>query len=281
MESNDKDIGPDPDKVLELSEKLPARTIEIFTIIINSFIFALLIIDSLVIKWSHFKKEVLVLFIFIFLFIFTILFFSIILRYWRAKSLIKTRKKKSGIIIALISIILSLFSVIFSNIESIVFEKNLNNLIIPCEPKPTINPYGYSYYTYLNNLYNSSIINKDKRRKLDYCPDGQNYIKNVRIIDELMMKLTTSLLEYFYSILFGLFIFLFNRIERGIDGPEKKNIFIVQNVETLQFSKNGDNSNIIVYNKRSNGDERNKIQNKNSLDTDNFEPINSQEKNLK
>ena len=222
-----------------------------------------------------------VLFIFIFLFTFTILFFSIILRYWRAKSLIKTRKRKSGKIIALISIILSLFSVIFSNIESKVFEKNLNTLIIPCEPRPTLNPYRYPYYTYLKNVFNSTIINKDKRRKLDYCPIGQNYIKNVRFIDEFLMKLTTSLLEYSCSILFGLFIFLLNRIEDGIDGPEKKKIFIVQNVETLQFSKEGDNSNIIVYNKRSIGDEKIEIQNKNSLDTNNFEPINSQEKNLK
>ena len=197
-------------EIVELMEKLSAKPIEIIGIIFSSFLFVLLFIDLIIIKWSDFtkgSKKVLVLFVFIFLFSIVILIFSILIRYWRAKDLIKKEKKKAGKIISFLGIIFSFILIVLSNIESMFYESSLIYLIEPCEKiTPTLNQYGYLSNHIINNLYNSTIINKDIRRKLEICPAGQDYITNVRIVDEVMMKITIALLDYFYSILFGLFI---------------------------------------------------------------------------
>ena len=83
--------------IVEAMEKLSAKPIEIIGIIFSSFLFVLLFIDLIIIKWSDFtkgSKKVLVLFVFIFLFSIVILIFSILSRYWLAKDLIKKEKKK-------------------------------------------------------------------------------------------------------------------------------------------------------------------------------------------
>ena len=247
----------------------------------------LLFIDLIIIKWSDFtkgSKKVLVLFVFIFLFSIVILIFSILIRYWRAKDLIKKEKKKAGKIISFLGIIFSFLLIVLSSIESIFYESSLIYLVEPCEKKitPTQNLYGYPYNHKLNNLYNSTIINKDIRRKLEICPAGQDYITNVRIVDEVMMKITIALLDYFYSILFGLFIILLNRIKDGKDGPEeeKKKIFNNLEVESIQISKERGQSNITIYNTRKNRDDKNARKDKNSIATNSAEPIDTQERNL-
>ena len=275
-------------EIVELMEKLSAKPIEIIGIIFSSFLFVLLFIDLIIIKWSDFtkgSKKVLVLFVFIFLFSIVILIFSILIRYWRAKDLIKKEKKKAGKIISFLGIIFSFIIIVLSYIESMFYESSLIYLVEPCEKKitPTLNQYGYPYNHKLNNLYNSTIINKDIRRKLEICPAGQDYITNVRIVDEIMMNITFALLNYFYTILFGLFIILLNRIKDGKDGPEKeeeKKIFINLEVESIQISKERGQSNITIYNTRKNRDDKNARKDKNSIATNSAEPIDTQERNL-
>jgi len=227
MGDNDIKIeGPESKDVVETCEKLNAKPIEIFVIILSSFLFVLVFASLIVIKWSDLtkgSKRVLVLFVFIFLLSIVILIFSILIRVWRAKDLIKKERKKAGKIIAFLSIIFSFLLIAFSNIESMFYEKSLIYLIEPCvKITPTLNPYGYPYNHKLNNLYNSTLINKDIRRKLEICPNGKDYIINIRLVDELMMKISIAFLDYLGSILFGLFIILLTRISDGKDGPEEK-----------------------------------------------------------
>ena len=81
------------------------------------------------------------------------------------------------------------------------YESSLIYLIEPCEKiTPTLNQYGYLSNHIINNLYNSTIINKNIRRKLEICPTGQDNITNVRIVDKVMMKLTIVGLSLFYII---------------------------------------------------------------------------------
>ena len=286
MGDNDNKIeGVDAKDVVETCEKLSAKSIEICVIILSSFIFVLLFADLIVIKWSDLtkgSKRVLVLFVFIFLLSIAILIFSILLRVWRAKDLIKKEKKKAGKIIALLGIILSFVLVVFSSIESMFYESCLIYLIEPCEKiTPTLNQYGYPYNHKLNNLYNSTIINKDIRRKLEICPYGKDYIINIRIVDEFMMKFTIAMLDYFYFILFGLFIILLTRISDGKDGPEEKEkIFKNLKVESIRIFKDRSQSDITIYNTRKNSEEKNEIKDRNKITTNSSEPIESQERKL-
>ena len=136
MGDNDIKIeGPESKDVLEACEKLNAKPIEIFVIILSSFIFVLVFASLIVIKWSDLtkgSKRVLVLFVFIFLLSIAILIFSILIRVWRAKDLIKKERKKAGKIIAFLSIIFSILLIVFSSIESMFYEKSLIYLIVPC-----------------------------------------------------------------------------------------------------------------------------------------------------
>ena len=164
------------------------------------------------------------------------------------------------------------------------YESSLIYLIEPCEKiAPTLNQNGYLSNHIINNLYNSTIINKNIRRKLEICPTGQDNIINVRIVDEVMMKLTIVLLDYLYSILFGLFIILLTRIIDGkdwLEEKEKEKIFINLKDESIQISKERGQSNITIYNTRKNKDDKNVRKGKNSIATNSTELIDSQERNL-
>ncbi len=165
MSDDNKKDDADPKEVVELCEKLSSKGIEICLIILNSFIFALALIDLIIIKWEDFLKKFLVIFIFIFIICIINLILPIILRYWRAKNLIKTDKKRSGKILAIIGIVLSLISVILWEIEDYVFTNSLNNSKIPCE-QIKVNPYPLNNYNYAN-LYNKTLANRKKRRILE------------------------------------------------------------------------------------------------------------------
>ena len=267
--SNNDNNDIEPKEIVEQIEKLPTKVIEIIIIVFLSFMFAIFLIDLIIIQWKDFSKKVLVVAIFCFIIIIVLLILSIIIRYWRAKNLIKTDKKRSGKIIALISIILSLILIILSQIENYLIENSLENSKIPCEP--IINNYHYPYNYIIKNLYNSTIINKDIRRKLDSCPNGQDFIQKVRISDQILIKIAFGLLVNFSYILFGIFITILNRIKDGLDGPEKEKVFIVQNVEKLNFFRHN-NEDKKTDNKLCIKDEE---QNKNK-----YETMDSQERNL-
>ena len=267
--SNDND-GVEPKDIVENIEKLPTKPIEIILKVLNSIFFVLLLIDLIIIKWNDFSKNVLILAIFYFIIVIILLIFCIILRYWRAKNLIKTDKKRNGKIIALIGVILSLTLIVLSQIEDYLIEKSLDNSKKPCEHKTIYDNYPYNYK--YKNLYNSTIVNIDIRRKLETCPTGQDFIRNIRLSDEIMIKINFGILLNFSFVLFGSYIIILNRIRNGQDEPEKKKIFIDSAVQTLDFSE----LNYKDKNKNNKLYIRDDEQNKN-----NYETMNSQEKVLK
>lgn len=98
MGDNDIKIeGPESKDVVETCEKLNAKPIEIFVIILSSFLFVLVFASLIVIKWSDLtkgSKRVLVLFVFIFLLSIVILIFSILKEFGVQKISLKKREKK-------------------------------------------------------------------------------------------------------------------------------------------------------------------------------------------
>lgn len=287
--SDDNKDEPNPKEVVELCEKLSSKAIEICLIILNSFNFALPLIDLFIIKWKDFSKSVLVIFIFIFIICIIHLILPIILRCWRAKNIIKTDKKKSGKNLAIIGIILSIISVILWEIEDYNFANSLNNLKRPCQ-QIKVNPYPLNNFNYAN-YYNKTLSNKEKRRILEICPPGQDYILEARFVDLFLGYFSIYMLKYFSLLQLGIYIILKNRIRDGLDGPEKEKIFVIQNVEELHFSMQGNKANdqakVKIYNNRNNQDitEGNKMRANeeitNNSDKICVETIDSQERNLK
>lgn len=68
------------------------KTLEIILIALNSISAVAIFLCLVIIKWSEISKANLALFIIMFLINIVYLVFSIILRYWRAKNLIKEEK---------------------------------------------------------------------------------------------------------------------------------------------------------------------------------------------
>lgn len=271
--------APEAKDIADFCGKFPTKCIEINLIILDCFIFSILLIDLIFISWKDFSKNVLVVFIFIFIISIIILILIIILRYWRAKNVIKFEKKRNGKIIAVIAIALSFVINILFSIENFIFNDSLNKSKIPCEPKlSTINHYNYPH------LYNSTILNKDIRRKLETCSNGESYNTKVKLLDQILMPVTIQTLQYFTMILFFLFITLYGRIKDGLDEPEKPKVFTVENVEQFSFNgENGNNANVVVYNNQNKEDEmdiNNEGQNQNNRETITSELIDSQRNNL-
>lgn len=272
--------APDPKDIADSCGKLSTKCIEINLIVLDCFISSLLLIDLIIISWKDFSKNVLVVFIFIFIISIVILILIIILRYWRSKNVIKFEKKRNGKNITVIAAVLSFVINILFFIEDYIFNESLNKSKIPCEPKlSTINHYNYPH------LYNSTILNKDIRRKLETCSNGESYITKVKLLDQIMMPLTIGLLQYSTLLLFFLFITLYGRIKDGLEEPEKPKVFTVENVEQFSFNgEKGNNSNVVVYNNLNKKDEmdiNNEGQNKDDLETITSELIDSQRKKLK
>ena len=71
-----------------------SRTLEITLIVLDSIAFVLYFLCLVVIKWKELSKINVVFFVFMFLMVVACLVFSILIRLWRSKNLIKTLKKK-------------------------------------------------------------------------------------------------------------------------------------------------------------------------------------------
>lgn len=181
------------------------------------------------------------------------LILSIIIRKWRAKDLIKTDKKNAGNSISKACIALSIILLALSYIEDFSFKESIDNAKMPCQY--TIN-YPTNYFC--NNLYKQYQQKIRRLESLEPCPSGQTYIQPLRIIDFVMGYASIYFMQILSYIGFGIWLILKGRIDNKLDGPEKEKIFIKENVETLCFLRDQDNSNIIVYNNKNNN-EQNKI----------------------
>ena len=241
--------------------KFSSKCIEICSIILYSFLFVLVMSSLIIIKWKYLSGFDLFVFILMLLITIVNLILSIIIRYWRAKSLIKTDKKSKGNSISKACIALSLVLVILCFIEYISFNNSIDSAKLPCEYKN----YQTIYYNNLCNLYQKKIklkLIRENIRRLEPCPPGQTYIQPLRFIDIFLGLFCIYFMQALSYSGFAIWLILKQRIDNKLDGPEKEKIFIKQNIETLSFLREvgeGDKSNIIIYNNENNIEQNNDI----------------------
>ena len=123
-----------------------SRTLEITLIVLDSIAFVLYFLCLVIIKWKELSKINVVFFVFMFLMVVACLVFSILIRLWRSKNLIKTLKKNVGGNLALSGFIIVIVHFVLCLIEEIVFTMGVIDANHPCldlNKYPDYNPYIY------------------------------------------------------------------------------------------------------------------------------------------
>ena len=129
------------------------------------------------------------------------------LRYWRAKNLIKTTKKRRGIVISIISLVSTMGCLVICIFEELSF---------------SIIPYYYNHYfceNYNNNNYNNSL-NTTSSNDSDIRISHEECKNEKFSFGEIFFTFFTFSCVELYSF-FGMFILgvLIKRIIKGSDGP--------------------------------------------------------------
>ena len=109
-----------------------SRTLEITLIVLDSIAFVLYFLCLVIIKWKELSKINVVFFVFMFLMVVACLVFSILIRLWRSKNLIKTLKKNVGGNLALSGFIIVIVHFVLCLIEEIVFTMGVIDANHPC-----------------------------------------------------------------------------------------------------------------------------------------------------
>ena len=210
------------------------KTLEIISIIFHSTQFLFVLICLIGIKWSLIPTINLVLFILMLILISIILFFIILLRYWRAKGTIKTTRKRLGISCSTVAFSLIIFCLTICIVEEFVLSYGFYTTNYPCinyqYNNNQNNNYnyrggGYYYYYYKtknNNNENKRNLNTDKDTDIEsLCADKEKYYYAGIISDaEYMLAYTTfTILEF--TLILGIWIWfiLRRRIVQGLDRP--------------------------------------------------------------
>ena len=132
-----------------------SRTLEITLIVLDSIAFVLYFLCLVIIKWKELSKINVVFFVFMLLMVVACLVFSILIRLWRSKNLIKTLKKNVGGNLALSGFIIVIVHFVLCLIEEIVFTMGVIDANHPCLDldNNTYNPYctgkNSNYYEYV------------------------------------------------------------------------------------------------------------------------------------
>lgn len=132
-----------------------SRTLEITLIVLDSIAFVLYFLCLVIIKWKELSKINVVFFVFMLLMVVACLVFSILIRLWRSKNLIKTLKKNVGGNLALSGFIIVIIHFVLCLIEEIVFTMGVIDANHPCLDldNNTYNPYctgkNSNYYEYV------------------------------------------------------------------------------------------------------------------------------------
>ena len=187
------------------------KTLEIALIILNSISFVLIILCLGIIKFNEMPKANLALFIIMLLINLAYLIFSIILRYWRAKNVIKEDKRSLGVSLSQAGLILGIVQFIFCLIEEIVFIIGCYRTNHPCYRNDEYYNGNYHYYRRISSV---DCFNKDSSYYIDVITWGQEFIAYI----------TFSYLEI--AIIFAIILFhlLKNRIQMKLDGPPQVHI---------------------------------------------------------
>ena len=183
------------------------KTLEIILIALNSISAVAIFLCLVIIKWSEISKANLALFIIMFLINIVYLVFSIILRYWRAKNLIKEEKKSLGTSFSIAGFSLAIIQFILCLIEEIVFIIGTFRANYPCRGKNSEYSNEYHYFRRISTKVNCYVESPDY------------YTGAISDWQEFLAYITFSYLEI--AIIFAIILFnlLRNRIEHKLDGP--------------------------------------------------------------
>ena len=162
-----------------------SKTLEIWLITLNSIAFVLLILCLAIIKWSLLPKANLAFFLIMFFLNLIYLIFSILLRVWRAKNLIKTLRKNAGVSLAIWGLVLVI------NYPCWDYEEEQR------------------YYTPYRRVASYSCA----------IEGSSYYVEVITVGQELIGYFTFSYMEVALILNMVLFSILRNRIRMELDGP--------------------------------------------------------------
>ena len=185
-----------------------SKTLEINLIVYNSIAVLLIFLSLIIIKWKEISNANIVFFILMFLMCICCLIFSICLRFWRSKGLIKTLKKDTGYRLAVSGLVLTIINFVVCLIELIVMSIGFNKANYPCDTGEYDN--GYYGYSYIRRI--STDVDCSKERS--------NYYTGVITTGQyLIAYFTFSFLEISLILDMIIWTFLKNRIRLELDGP--------------------------------------------------------------
>ena len=211
------------------------KTLEIILIIFHSIGSSLLLLSLIIIKWSKISNANLAIFIIMFLISIANLIIIILLRLWRAKNLIKTSHKKTGLILSTIAFILTIILLILNIVEEYLLTIGFRKTNYPCyynSRKETTNNYYYNHYLKQNeNTNKRKLDDKD----IDCLNLGDNYNTGIITYSQYLISYSTfTFLEA--SLILGMFVWyiLRSRIIQGLDGPNLPNMPNLPNILPMQ-----------------------------------------------
>ena len=182
-----------------------SKTLEINLIVYNSIAVFLILLSLIIIKWKEISSVNIVFFILMFLMCISCLIFSIFLRLWRSKGVIKTSKKDTGYRLAVSGLTLTIINFVLCLIELIVMSIEFNKANYPCN-KGEHNNYYYSY--------------RRISTEVDCSGEYYNYYTGVITTGQyLIAYFTFSFLLISLILDMIIWTFLKNRIRLELDGP--------------------------------------------------------------
>lgn len=190
-----------------------SKSLEITSIILNSISLLFLLLCLIMIDWKELSTANLVFFLIMLFLNVAYLIFSILLRIWRSKNMIKTLRKKVGVSLAVWGLVLIIINFIACLIEEIVFSIGVNRANYPCYNNDD-SGHRDPYYYYYRRVSSVDCSGKNS----DY------YTEAITFKQFFIAYLTFSYLEIILILDMTLFCILKNRINLELDGPAQLNI---------------------------------------------------------
>ena len=114
---------------------MQSKSLEINLIVYNSISLILFLISLIIIPWDELSKANLAFFIIMFLINIICLIFSSLIRYWRAKNLIKEEKRSLGNSLSIAGSTLTIIQFILCIIEEIIIAIGISRANYPCDDR--------------------------------------------------------------------------------------------------------------------------------------------------
>ena len=184
-----------------------SKTLEINLIVYNSIAVFLILLSLIIIEWKEISAANIVFFILMFLMSICCLIFSIFIRLWRSRDLIKTSKKDTGYRLAMAGFTLTIINFVVTLVELIVLSIGFRNANYPCYTEDYDSSYDYPLYRRLS-------------RNVDCSKEYRNYYTGVITTGQyLIAYFTFSYLEISLILDMIIWSILKNRIRLELDGP--------------------------------------------------------------